>query len=608
MSIEVEHLTKRFGSTVVVDNVSLSIAKGELFVLLGPSGSGKSTLLRMIAGLAEVDSGTVKLHGRDVTGVSPKDRGIGFVFQHYGLFRHMNVADNVEFALRVRRVAKRKRRARREELLQLVGLSGLADRYPRQLSGGQQQRVALARALAHEPEVLLLDEPFGALDAKIRLELRQALRRIQEELKLTAVFVTHDQEEAFELADRLAVLRDGRLLEVGEPEELYLRPRSPFVATFLGAANLLVGESSTRSVRLGAVELPVATEVAVGRTPRRTQVLFRPEDVEVSSKPQGEHPRLGLGKVETLAAVGGFERVRLRLPSLAGVRPVAPAPKFGTEILLVDALRPQHEVARLPLKVGDEAWVAVRRFHVLAPASLRLLVDSGSSQGARAAAEYGRALAERLDAHTSTLRDGTSFWSNGRLDPAAYELGAETENAEEGFDVLVLGTDHDQRLGSDLRWIYQVRHHILLVAGPATVPARVLVCVTVGEHGKTDVRFAERLAWQLGAAATVLTVLPEDDDEEENEDQGPPKTPFYVERFMSSCAQALSTRGVVAKTRVRRGPVDREILRELEEGQHNLLVIGAPHRTRTGRIEMRSGVVQRFILHPPPCPLLLVRR
>ncbi len=601
MSIEAEHLTKRFGSTVVVDNVSLSIATGELFVLLGPSGSGKSTLLRMIAGLVEVDSGTVKLHGRDVTGTSPKDRGIGFVFQHYGLFRHMSVADNVEFALRVRRVPARKRRERREELLQIVGLAGLADRFPRQLSGGQQQRVALARALAHEPEVLLLDEPFGALDAKIRLELRQALRRIQSELTLTAVFVTHDQEEAFELADRLAVLRDGRLLEVGEPEELYLRPRSPFVATFLGAANLMVGESSTRSVRLGGVELPVATEITVGRTPKRTQVLFRPEDVEVSSKPQGEHPRLGLGRVEALAAVGGFERLRLRLPPLAGVRPIAPAPKFGTEILLVDALRPQHEVARLPLNVGDEAWVAVRRFHVLAPASLRLLVDSGQSSGARAAAEFGKAIAERLDAHTSMLRDGTTFWANGRLDPAAYELGAETENAEEGFDVLVLGSDQEQRLASDLRWIYQVRHHILLVASAASVPARVLVCVTIGEHGKTDVRFAERLAWHLGAAATVLTVL--DEDEYEG-----PETPAHVERFMASCTQALSARGVVAKTRVRRGQVDREILAEIEEGQHNLLVIGAPHRTRTGRIETRSGLVQRFILHPPPCPLLLVRR
>jgi sulfate transport system ATP-binding protein len=209
MSIELEHLTKRYDGTPVVDDVSLAIATGELFVLLGPSGSGKSTLLRMIAGLVEVDAGRVRLHGQDVTEASPKDRGIGFVFQHYALFRHMTVADNVEFALRVRKVPAARRRERREELLQLVGLSGFAGRFPRQLSGGQQQRVALARALAHDPEVLLLDEPFGALDARIRLALRQALRGIERELSLTTVFVTHDQEEAFELADRVAVLHEG---------------------------------------------------------------------------------------------------------------------------------------------------------------------------------------------------------------------------------------------------------------------------------------------------------------------------------------------------------------------------------------------------------------
>ena len=599
MSIEVEQVTKRYGSLPVVDNVSLAIAAGELFVLLGPSGSGKSTLLRMIAGLVEVDAGTVRLHGRDVTGLSPKDRGIGFVFQHYGLFRHMSVADNVEFALRVRKIPAARRRERRELLLQLVGLAGLADRRPAQLSGGQQQRVALARALAHEPEVLLLDEPFGALDARIRLELRQALKRIQRELGLTAVFVTHDQEEAFELADRLAVLRDGRLLEVGAPQELYLRPRSPFVATFLGAANLLVGESSPRSVRLGSVELPLATEVGAGRTPRRTQVLFRPEDVEVSTLARGDHPRLGLGRVESVAAVGGFERVRLALPPLTGVRPVAPAPRFGSETLFVDSLRPQHEVARLPLRPGDEAWVAVRRFHVLAPASLRLLVDAGETRGARAAAEFGRELAARLDAQTSHLGNGAAVTSGG-LGPEAYEIGAETELVEEGFDVLVLGIEPESGFGSDLRWVHRTRHHLLLVGAPAAVPSRLLVCVTAGEHGKADVRFAERLAWQLGASATVMTVLPEAG--------GEPVTPPHVERFLDACAQALSGRGVVAKPRIRRGPLEGEILAELEEGQHDLLVIGAPHRTRSGEIETRSGLVQRLLQQPPPCPLLLVRR
>jgi len=594
MSIEIEHLSKRYQGQPVVDNVSLSVASGELFVLLGPSGSGKSTLLRMIAGLAEIDEGSIALHGQPVTDVSPKDRGIGFVFQHYVLFRHMTVADNVEFALRVRKVPADRRRERREALLQLVGLSGFAQRYPRQLSGGQQQRVALARALAHEPRVLLLDEPFGALDAKIRLELRQALRNIQRELALTTVFVTHDQEEAFELADRLAVMRDGRLLEVGAPQELYLHPRSPFVATFLGAANLLVGRSSARAVNLGPVELAIGTELPSGRTPRRTQVLFRPEDVEVTDVEQGRHPRLGRGTVQEHAVIGGFERLRLRLPLLPETRPVAPAAPFGADYLLVDALRPQHEAVRLPLAVGAQAWVAVRRFHVLAPANLRLLVDSGQEPHALAAAALGQALAARVDAHVSLVDHALADPEHrlGRADET--ELGAETETAAEGFDVAVLGLEA-QKYGGRIDWLAHVRHHLLLVARPAALPTRFLVCVSGGEAGKIDVRFAERFAWQLGAAATVLTVLPE-------EHGGQQHVPAHVERFLATSTRALSARGVVAHSRVRHGPVMREILAELSEGGHDLVIVGSPNPGPDF-----SGVVGHLLHEPPPCPLLIVK-
>ena len=315
MSIRVEHLTKRYGDAAVVNGVSLEIATGELFVLLGPSGSGKSTLLRMIAGLSEVDAGKVWLHGRDVTALSPKDRGIGFVFQHYALFRHMTVADNVEFSLRVARVPKEERRRRREELLELVGLSGFGGRRPQQLSGGQRQRVAIARALANRAPVLLLDEPFGALDAKIRVELRQTIRRVQRDLGVTTVFVTHDQEEAFELGDRIAVLHLGRLLEVGEPEELYLRPQTPFVATFLGAANLLVGQSTPRGLALGPVEIPLRTEAAADDGRRRVEVLFRPEDVEVAATKEDAD----------LAPAGSGQGARDHLPRLVRA-PAAPAP------------------------------------------------------------------------------------------------------------------------------------------------------------------------------------------------------------------------------------------------------------------------------------------
>src|ERR1700674_3226060 len=301
MSIVLEHLTKRYAGHPVVNGVSLQAGDGELYVLLGPSGSGKSTLLRMIAGLADV-----------------------------------NAAE---------------RRHRRDELLEMVGLTGLGGRTPRQLSGGQQQRVALARALAHQPEVLLLDEPFGALDARVRLELRRTVRAIQRELRITTLFVTHDQEEAFELADRVAVMNFGRLLEEGPPEELYLRPATEFVATFLGTANLMVGECAADGVRLGPVRFPLATSGGeTAGAPRRVQVLFRPEDVALRDSAEAlarlSCQPLGRAVVDQRAFVGSYERLRLRLPPLPGVRPIAPPVPFGSDEIVIEATRPQTEVGR----------------------------------------------------------------------------------------------------------------------------------------------------------------------------------------------------------------------------------------------------------------------
>ena len=215
---------------MTVDRVNLEVEKGELFVLLGASGSGKSTILRLIAGLIMPDEGTIHLEGRDVTHVPTQERGVGFVFQNYSIFRHMTVAENIEFGLRIRGVKKSERADRRDELLDLVGLGGLGGRYESQISGGQQQRVALARALAYRPQVLLLDEPFGALDVKIRAQLRQSLKEIQRSLGVTTILVTHDQEEAFELGSRIGVVDRGRLLEVGTPDRLYERPSSLYVA------------------------------------------------------------------------------------------------------------------------------------------------------------------------------------------------------------------------------------------------------------------------------------------------------------------------------------------------------------------------------------------
>jgi sulfate transport system ATP-binding protein len=276
MGIEVRDLNKRFGQTVVCDQLNLDIPAGELVALLGPSGSGKTTLLRIIAGLEVPDSGTVLFHGEDATNTDVRERQVGFVFQHYALFAHMTIFENVAFGLRVRPKATRpneeKIRAKVMELLKLVQLDWIADRYPHQLSGGQRQRIALARALAVEPKVLLLDEPFGALDAKVRKELRRWLRRLHDEVHVTSVFVTHDQEEAMEVADRIVVMNEGRIEQVGTPDQVYDHPATPFVLQFLGDVNLFHGRfGHTPGAPAGG------NEVSYVR-PHELQILAAPEE------------------------------------------------------------------------------------------------------------------------------------------------------------------------------------------------------------------------------------------------------------------------------------------------------------------------------------------
>jgi sulfate/thiosulfate transport system ATP-binding protein len=257
MSILVANATRRFGAFTALDDVSVEIPSGSLTALLGPSGSGKSTLLRVIAGLERLDAGRVEIDGRDATGLPPQRRGVGFVFQHYAAFKHMTVRENVAFGLKVARRPKAEIRARVEQLLELVQLPGLADRYPAQLSGGQRQRMALARSLAVQPSVLLLDEPFGALDARVRQELRAWLRRLHDEVHVTTVFVTHDQEEAMEVADRIVVMNAGHIEQVGGPRDLYEHPANAFVMGFVGPVT-----------RLG-------------------ELFVRPHDIQVRRQPNG---------------------------------------------------------------------------------------------------------------------------------------------------------------------------------------------------------------------------------------------------------------------------------------------------------------------------------
>src|SRR6188768_3412177 len=310
MKIELLDVTKRFGAFAALSGIDLKVDSGELVALLGPSGSGKTTLLRIIAGLEAPDTGTVLFDGDDATERDARDRGVGFVFQHYALFRHMTVFENVAFGLRVRPRHRRPSDAditkKVQTLLQLVQLDYLGNRYPRQLSGGQRQRVALARALAVEPRVLLLDEPFGALDAKVRQELRRWLRRLHDDIHLTSVFVTHDQEEALALADRVAVMNHGVIEQQGTPEDVVERPATPFVISFLGTVNIFYGRVEDGRGFFGplAVEYPVHP----GAEPRTAAAYTRPHEFDVSRTDTGS----GLwGMLEEVTRLGATVRLEL---------------------------------------------------------------------------------------------------------------------------------------------------------------------------------------------------------------------------------------------------------------------------------------------------------
>jgi sulfate/thiosulfate transport system ATP-binding protein len=348
MSITVEDVSKRFGSFVALGGVNLRVAEGELLALLGPSGSGKTTLLRVIAGLEVPDAGRVYHLEDDVTRASAKDRNFGFVFQHYALFKHMTIFENVAFALRVRAWKDAAVRERVDELLGLVRLDGLGSRYPSQLSGGQRQRVALARALAARPSVLLLDEPFGALDARVRAELRQWLRRLHDEMPVTTVFVTHDQEEAFEVADRVVVMNRGRIEQAGTPEEVFESPATPFVMDFLGQVNVFHGRLHEGKAIVGGMELDYPGHAGGHSGP--ASVYVRPHELDLHAQPNGV-PSLR-AQVAHVNPAGAMTRVQVTVE------------EYGLEIM-VDL--PPARSAELRLKKGDFVYVSPRRVRVFLP-------------------------------------------------------------------------------------------------------------------------------------------------------------------------------------------------------------------------------------------------
>jgi sulfate transport system ATP-binding protein len=618
MSILLENVSKRYNQQTVVNSVSLEIKDGEFFVLLGSSGSGKTTVLNIIAGLVPADEGHVFLHDRDVTTLPTQKRNVGFVFQNYALFEYLTVAENIEFGLQIRRVSKKDRQLKRDELLELVGLVGLSERMPRQLSGGQQQRVALARALALEPDVLLLDEPLGALDAKIRTELRRSLKAIQRQLGVAAILVTHDQEEAFDLADRIGVMSYGRLVEVGTPRDLYMHPQTEFVASFLGTANILLGQTEGERIRIGPHVFGLTKEATQFSTDGRVQVLFRPEDLALANSQEDlDCIPIGEGVVTNLGFNGPSERIRLELPSIPGVRAIAPAVPFGGQKIMIEASRPPEQAAAFPLSVNDNAWVGIRRLHALSHPGLSFLVVTDGSLRSQSAIGLGGYLAKLSHARLTLLgvgkdetlletylQDARKQIGNGmasiqvRMDRTSIPSAIARSTEQNPVDLVIVGWRPVEGVNFVESILQAGDHHLLLAAHPGARLEKALVCAASGEPGKDDVMFAGRLLRHLGAQAKLLTVIKAENDTEYERQ--------HIGRFMAGGKHSLQMFGVPTESEMKVGHPQTEIIEEMRSGEFDLIVLGAPLPDRDGRVTL-ARVVEEVMKNAGDCSLLIVR-
>jgi len=584
MSITLDQVTKRYQGVPVVNDVSVEIGDGEFFVLLGPSGSGKSTLLRAIAGLTGVDHGRIALHRRDVTHVSARERGVGLVFQNYALFRHMTVADNIEFALRVRRMRRADRTQRRKELLRLVALEGMDERLPAQLSGGQQQRVAVARALAHKPEVLLLDEPFGALDAKIREELRRTIRQVQRELGISTVLVTHDQEEAFALADRIGVMNLGRLLEMGRPDELYTRPATRFVATFLGAANLLLARQSKHGIHFGSQQVGSHSGNAARGREHEVVAVLRPEEVELGpSREALNGSYLAAGTVDEIVFTGALERMRVRLND--GAEEVRLARANGEDGDFLEVTRTQPEQRAFAVQPGQNVAIGVRRIHVL-PTPLSSFTACAATES-----EVLRLSRQPLLVELATrMRTRVS----SRVEPALAELNGDCASSDGKFSGAAVITSRADSLKSIACLLERGAEEVFVLPPHAASPNRVLIHWADEAARAATLAVSASLLRHLSAEAIYVDVLPE----------GSPETarPQGMRALLDARSEAQAVHGLEMRTELRFGNVASELARQLGESTDQLLILG---------ISEISGLAQRFgelLATTPRWPLLIVYR
>jgi sulfate transport system ATP-binding protein len=578
MSIALDQVTKRYQDQPVVNDVSIEVGEGEFFVLLGPSGSGKSTLLRAIAGLTGIDHGRISLHGRDVTHVRARDRGVGLVFQNYALFRHMTVADNIEFALRVRRMRAADRRARRKELLKLVALEGMDERLPGQLSGGQQQRVAVARALAHKPQVLLLDEPFGALDAKIREELRRTIRAVQRELGITTVLVTHDQEEAFALADTIGVMNHGRLLEVGQPHDLYAQPATRFVATFLGAANLLLARQTVDGIRFGATPVNAAgpEPVLVGREHEVVAVL-RPEEVELAAtREQLTSNYIARGAVEEIVFTGALERLRVRLldePCAAQLLGASTTSEARLEVT-----RTQPERRELPLRAGAQIALGARRLHVL-PTPLSSFLACAATE-AEAAVLAREPLLESLSTNMKT-RVGLRAIDGLTGTPAPFA----------GVAAIAGGAD----AANTVEWLLgHGANEVLVLPRNAPKPTRVYIHWADEAARRATLAVSASLLRHVSAEAVYLGIVPEG--------RGASGRAAPMRQLLDARSEAQQSHGLEMRTELAIGEAVTEITRNLSAGTAQMLVLGITD------IPQAATAYRSLLAAQPGWPVLIVYR
>jgi sulfate transport system ATP-binding protein len=557
MSITLDQVTKRYQGLPVVNDVSLEVGEGEFFVLLGPSGSGKSTLLRAIAGLTGVDHGRIALHGKDVTHVSARQRGVGLVFQNYALFRHMTVAENIEFALRVRRMKAAERRARRKELLRLVALEGMDDRLPAQLSGGQQQRVAVARALAHKPPVLLLDEPFGALDLKIREELRRTIRQVQRELKITTVLVTHDQEEAFALADRIGVMNLGRLLECGRPDELYDRPATRFVATFLGAANLLLARQSSNGIHFGPTPRnPRRSDRSDGAREHEVVAVLRPEEIELApTRDNLSTSYIATGVIEELAFTGALERIRVRMSDGAvDARPATTAADGLNSAGLLEVTRTQHEQRAFPVVLGQTVAIGVRRIHVL-PTPLSSYTACATDAAA----------VERLSQHPFLLELASRMKTRivKRVEPSLAGCTGEASQPLTGVAVIAAHPN----AGQQLEWLLENgAAEVMVLPSQAAAPQRVLIHWADDAARRSTLAVAASLLRHVPAEAVYVGILPEG--------RGETHRPLGVRTLLDARSEAQAVHGLEMRTELRFGEAAEELRGQLGELPDQMLILG----------------------------------